>query len=310
MRVLVTGATGFVGRALVARLAGLGHEVVAWVRSPERARASLPVGTELADAGGGSEGLVAAVDGAEAICHLAGEPVVGKRWTAERKRALLASRIELGGALAAALRAAPPRPRVLVSASAVGIYGDTGDTAVDESAPAGAGFLAELCVAWEKAAAAAEGESTRVTMARMGVVLGPGGGALEEMVTPFRLGVGGPIGSGRQWMSWVQLDDLVSMWVTALADDRFVGPWNAVSPHPVTSRDFAKALGRALHRPAVMPVPGFALKALYGEGASMLIEGQRVLPARLEAWGFAWRTPRVEEAIRVSLRDPVEGDEG
>ncbi len=301
MRVLVTGATGFVGRALVARLAGLGHEVVAWVRSPERARASLGAGIALADAGGGTEALGAAVAGADAICHLAGEPVVGTRWTAERKRALLASRIDLGGALAAAVRAAPPRPRVLVSASAVGIYGDTGDTAVDESAPAGAGFLAELCVAWEKAAAAAEGESTRVTMARMGVVLGPGGGALDEMLTPFRMGIGGPIGSGRQWMSWVHLDDVVSMWVAALGDDRFVGPWNAVSPNPVTSHDFAKALGRALHRPAVMPVPAFALKALYGEGASMLLEGQRAVPAALRARGFAWRSPTVEEALRSSL---------
>ena len=301
MRILVTGATGFLGRALVARLAGLGHEVVAWVRSPERAGASLGPAVELADAGGGTGTLDAAVAGADAVCHLAGEPVVGTRWTAEGKRRLLASRIELGDALAAALRAAPPRPRVFVSASAVGIYGDTGDAAVDETAPAGEGFLAELCVAWERASAAAATDATRVSMARMGVVLGPGGGGLAKMLTPFRMGVGGPLAGGKQWMSWVHLDDVVSMWVMALGDDRFVGPWNAVSPHPVTSRDFAKALGRALHRPAVMPVPGFALKALYGEGASMLLEGQRVVPALLEARGFAWRYPTVDEALRASL---------
>jgi uncharacterized protein (TIGR01777 family) len=301
VRVLVTGATGFVGRALAARLGAIGHEVVAWVRSPRRAREVLGPGVALADARGGTKALEAAVAAADAVCHLAGEPIVGERWTAARKRALALSRTTSTEALAEALRAAPPRPRVLVSASAVGFYGDTGDAAVDETSPAGAGFLAELCAAWEKAAAAAGGEATRVTVARLGVVLGPGGGALQKMRGPFRMGLGGPVGSGKQWLSWVHLDDLVSMWVEALADERFVGAWNAVSPTPVTSRDFARALGRALHRPAVMPVPAFALRALYGEGASVLLEGQRVLPARLEGLGFAWRYPGVGEALLASL---------
>jgi uncharacterized protein (TIGR01777 family) len=301
LRVLVTGATGFVGRALVARLGAEGRQVVAWVRSPERAREVLGPSVALVDARGGTPALAAAVAGVDAVCHLAGEPIVGERWTPARKRALIESRTGSTQALADALRAAPPRPRVLVSASAVGFYGDTGDQAVDETAPSGAGFLAELCVAWEKAAAAAEGEATRVTVSRLGVVLGPGGGALQKMLGPFRMGVGGPLGSGRQWLSWVHLDDLVSMWTAALSDERFVGAWNAVSPDPVTSRDFARALGRALHRPAVMPVPGFALRALYGEGASMLLEGQRVLPARLGGLGFAWRYPGVDEALGASL---------
>lgn len=301
MRVLVTGATGFVGRALVARLARSGWQVVAWARAAERARAALGAGVEVVDAAGGAPALAAVVDGADAVCHLAGEPLVGERWTEARRRALVASRTETTRAVVEALRAATVRPRVLVSASAVGIYGDTGDRAVDETAGPGEGFLAELCVAWEASARAAESDSIRVSLARMGVVLGRGGGALAKMLLPFRMGVGGPVGSGRQWMSWVHLDDLTAMWERALGDEALTGPWNAVAPEPVTSRDFAKALGRALHRPAVMPVPAFALRALYGESASVLLEGQRVLPARLTAVGFGWAHPSLDEALATCV---------
>jgi hypothetical protein len=301
MRVLVTGATGFVGRALVARLAEQGHEPIAWTRSLEPARALLGSKVEIVESSGGLFALETVVAGVDGVVNLAGETIGGVRWTPAVKEEILKSRLEITKAVAKALRAAPRRSRVLVSASGVDYYGDTGDAIVDESAPAGRGFLADVCIAWEKAAHAAEGDATRVTIGRFGLVLGRGGGALAKMLGPFRMGVGGPIGNGRQWLSWIHLDDLVSALTAALGDARWTGAWNAVSSEPVTSRDFAKTLGRVLGRPAFLPTPAFALKLMFGEGASILFDSHRLRPAKLEERGLAYRHPTLDGALRESV---------
>lgn len=291
MRVLVTGATGFLGRALVPALCREGHTVVVWTRSAARARARLGAEVEIADA---SEGLAAAVDGCDAIVNLAGEPILG-RWTAAKRRALVDSRVGVTRELVTAMAAARRRPRVLVSASAVGYYGHRADERLTESSPAGRGFLAELCRDWEAAARRAEDLGVRVVLLRTGVVLGRDGGALAQMATPFRLGLGGPIGSGRQYVPWIHLHDLVSIVVAALADDRLRGPINATAPGAITSRELAQAIGRALRRPARLRVPALALRIVFGEAAAVLLDSQRVVPAALGAHRFSF--PAIDGAL-------------
>lgn len=298
MRVLVTGATGFIGRALVMRLLRSGHEVTAWVRSKESARAKL--GSEVALVGpqDGAEGaLERVVTRADAVVNLAGEPIIGPRWTKARKAALLASRVDVTRAIVDGLASSGGRPRVLVSASAIGFYGSRGDEVLDEQSTPGSDFLADICTAWEAEAERARTQGVRLAIVRIGVVLGAGGGALSKMLPPFKLGAGGPIASGKQWMSWIHLEDLVEALVCAVEDERYEGVINGVGPNPVRNSELTRALGRALHRPAFMPVPSFALKLAFGEASATLLGSQRVLPKTLLGLGFRFRHPTIESAL-------------
>jgi uncharacterized protein (TIGR01777 family) len=302
MRVTLTGATGLIGARLVAALRGRGDEVTVLSRSPERARERLGAGIDAAAwdplAGPAPAG---ALGGADAVVHLAGEPVA-QRWSAEAKERIRSSREHGTANLVAGLRAAEPAPRALVSASAVGYYGPRGDEQLDESAPPGEDFLAQVCVAWERKAQTAAELGIRVAVVRTGVVLDAGGGALAKMLPPFRAGVGGPVAGGRQWMPWIHLDDLVGIYLAALdggAD--WSGPLNGSAPAPATNAELSRALGRVLRRPAVLPVPAFALRLLYGEMAQIVTTGQRAVPRRALALGYAFRHPGLEPALRAAL---------
>ena len=299
MHIFMTGGTGFVGPALVRRLLAGGHALRLWVRSPERAReqlGDLATKVELVPASGGAAAMQTAIADADAVVNLAGEPVIGKRWTEKQKQSLAASRVGVTDQIVAAI-AATPRPRVLVSTSAVGYYGDTGAREVDEGSPPAAGFLAELTVAWEQAALRATAYDTRVVLVRVGLVLGRGGGVLGQMLPLFKLGVGGPLGSGDQYFPWVHLDDLVELYAAAITDPKLQGPVNGVAPGIVTNREFARALGRAVHRPAILRVPPFALRLALGEAAGALVDGQRVVPRRTQALGFTFRHPELGAAL-------------
>ncbi|HEY3451697.1 MAG TPA: TIGR01777 family oxidoreductase [Myxococcales bacterium] len=307
MRVLVTGGTGFVGRPLVRRLLASGHEPAVFVRSIPRARQALGPFVRLVE----PSGLGEAVGRADAVVNLAGEPVLPKRWTPSRKAALAESRVGTTRRLVEAIAGASQRPRVLVSASAVGYYGDRADERLDESAVPGQGFLAELCKDWEAAARQAGRNGVRVVTPRIGIVLGREGGALSPMLPLFRLGLGGPMGSGRQYVSWIHLEDLVSILAAAIEDARYAGPINAVAPAAVPQRQFARALGHGLSRPALVPAPSLALKLALGEAASALLESQRVEPKRLLELGFQFRFPELSGAIADVLgahpERPTEG---
>jgi uncharacterized protein (TIGR01777 family) len=300
MRVTVTGATGRIGTRLVSELRRRGDEVTVLSRNPDRARAALGVEAVAWDPEA-APAPVEALAGRDGVIHLAGEDVA-QRWSAEAKRRLISSR-ELGTRnLVAGLEAADPRPGVLVSSSAIGWYGHRGDEPLDESAPAADDFLAQVCAIWEREAAAAELLDVRVARIRTGVVLDKEGGALAKMLPFFKLGGGGPVAGGRQYMSWIHVDDLVSLYLAALdGGEGWSGPINGTAPTPVTNKAFSKALGRALHRPAVAPVPGFAVRLLYGEMADIVIHGQRVLPERAQALGFHFEHPELDEALRSAL---------
>ncbi|MBS1242186.1 MAG: uncharacterized protein H6R40_1613, partial [Gemmatimonadetes bacterium] len=244
----------------------------------------------------------AGLEGVDAVVHLAGESIAGGRWTTERKRRITASRLDGTRLLAGALAGLDRKPAVLVSASAIGIYGDRGDEVLTEDSTTGSGFLAELGVDWEAAADPARQAGIRVVTPRLGIILAPGGGALERMLPPFRLGAGGPLGSGRQWMSWLTLDDAVGMLHHVMTRDTIEGPVNAVAPAPVTNVEFARILGRTLHRPAVVPVPGLALELAFGELArEALLGSQRVRPAVLETHRYPFRDPTLHPALQRLL---------
>jgi uncharacterized protein (TIGR01777 family) len=238
------------------------------------------------------------VDGADAVINLAGEPVAPKRWTDARKQVLRASRLDPTRALVAAIERAGKRPSVLANASAVGYYGDRGDASLRETDPPGGDFLARLVVDWE---AAARQAATRVALLRMGVVLGPGGGALPQLALPFRFFVGGPIGSGRQWFPWVHLNDVVGAFRFVLDHPEVEGPVNIAAPEPVRNRDFARALGQTLRRPSWLPVPAVALRIVLGELGNALLTGQLVLPEKLAAAGYPFQQPQLLPALRQVL---------
>ncbi|MCE9578343.1 MAG: TIGR01777 family oxidoreductase [Deltaproteobacteria bacterium] len=296
MQIVLTGATGMIGRALSSHLVGHGHRVTAWVRDLERAHAELGPDVAcvaIADA----VGLDAAIAGADAVVHLAGAPIVGKRWTKARKRELIESRVATAQTIIASIqRRATPLP-VLLSASAIGIYGDRGDELLEETAAAGTGFAAELCEQWEDAARAVGAAATRVVCARIGIVLGREGGALGPLARLARLGLAGPIAGGAQWLSWIHLDDAVRALAFMLTTPTVRGAVNVVGPAPVPQRAFAKALGRAYHRPAFAPAPGFAMRAMLGEAASVLLGSQRVVPAALDRAGFRFEFPALDGAL-------------
>lgn len=299
MRISVTGATGLIGTKLVAALRERGDEVTVLSRRPRDAQRTLGVEA----VGWHPETEPAPVDalaGRDGVVHLAGEPIA-QRWTPESKERIRSSR-ELGTTrLVEGLDQAQPRPRVLVTASAVGYYGARDDERLDEDAPPGAGFLAGVCEAWEHAAGAAAELGVRTVTLRTGVLLDHADGALARMLPPFRLGVGGPVAGGHQYISWIAPADLVGMYLAALDDSAWSGPVNATAPEPVTNQEFAHALGRALHRPALLPIPAFALRALYGEMASVVITGQRALPLRALERGFTFRHTAIDGALRAAL---------
>lgn len=296
MRVVVTGATGFVGRHLVQALNERNHRVVVLSRNPDRAGRSLPVVAGLHAFDPNREiAPAAALEGADAIVHLAGESVSG-RWDDEKKAAIRDSRVDGTRNLVEGLRDLDRRPRVLVSASAIGFYGDRGDEELGEDAGPGADFLATVAVEWEAEAARAADFGLRVASLRTGLVLGRDGGALEQMLLPFRLGLGGPMGSGRQWWSWIHLQDLVRMYLAAL-EGSWTGSYNATAPEPERQGDFARALAGELGRPAFLPAPAFALRLVLGEFATELLSSQRVLPQQALREGFGFRHGRLPAAL-------------
>jgi uncharacterized protein (TIGR01777 family) len=299
MNVTITGATGLLGGAIVEQLKRRGDTVTVLSREPDSAARKLGVAAERWDPMAGPA-PAAALAGRDAVVHLAGEPVA-QRWTERAKRSIAESRVTGTRNLVAGLAAAEPRPAALVCASAVGYYGPHGGERLTEDAAPGADFLARVCVEWERQAQAAEELGVRVARMRTGVVLDAKGGALEKMLTPFKLGVGGPVAGGDQYMPWVHIDDVAGMYVRAIGDPAWSGPFNLSAPEPVTNAEFSKALGRALHRPAVLPVPALALRVLYGEMAEIVTEGQRAVPARALEFGYEHEHPQLDEALRAAL---------
>jgi len=242
-----------------------------------------------------------AMIGVDAVVHLAGEPIAARRWSDEQKRRIRDSRIVSTRNLVNALRRAEPKPRVLVSGSAIGFYGDRGDEPLIESSEPGSGFMSEVCVKWEEEAELARHLGVRVVEVRTGVVLSEEGGALKKMLPPFRLGVGGPLGSGRQWFSWIHIEDIVGIFKTAILSSSLTGPVNGTAPEPITNSDFTRQLGRVLHRPAFLPVPEFALRALMGEMADVVLGSQRVIPKMMMDVGYRFRYPKLAPALEDLL---------
>ena len=304
MRVVVTGATGFIGRRLVRRLLDQGHAVTAWTRDPDRAAIALPARCAVERWQPGSCDP-AQLRGVDCVVHLAGENVAGGRWTEERKREIHRSRIESTRAIVGALRALPDpvRPKSFVCASAIGLYGDRGEELLDENASPGTGFLADVCREWEREAFAAEPHGVRVVAVRIGVVLGADGGALAAMLPLFRLGVAGRLGDGSQWMSWVHVDDVVALFAFAVERADARGAMNAVAPAPVRNDDFTRALAKAVSRPAMFPVPAFALRVAAGEMSEVLLASQRVEPRATLQAGFSFAHPALEGALASICTD-------
>jgi len=302
MRVVIAGGSGLLGQALASHLIEQRHEVVVLTR---RARPSRPGYREVEWRPDGSAGAWAhEVDGVDGVVNLAGNGIADKRWTAVRKVSLRASRVDSTRSLIAAVRAARARPAVFIQGSAVGIYGASLDDRVrDEQSPPGTDFLSQLAVDWEHEAKPAEELGCRLVVIRTGLVLSNKGGALPPMARPFRMFVGGPIGTGRQYMSWITIDDWVAMVTWAITNPEVSGPLNATAPQPVNNAGFSQALARALSRPNLMPVPSFVLRALFGEMAdAILLKGQRVVPAKAMAHGFGFTHTELDRALRHVLR--------
>ena len=302
MRVTLSGATGRIGLSIVDALAGRGDDVTVLSRDPDRAREKLPTTVE-ATAWEPKAGPAPteALSGRDAVIHLAGEDIA-QRWTEKAKREIRESR-EIGtrNLVAGIAAAGDQRPRTLLSASGSGFYGPRGAEPLDEDGPAGDDFVAGVVVAWEREARRAEELGLRVAIMRQAVVLSPDAGALKKMMPPFKLGVGGPVGGGRQYLPWVHLEDAVGMYLAALDDDRWRGTINVVAPNPVTNREFSKALGKALRRPAVAPVPALALKLLYGEMSQVVLTGVNMVPRRAQELGYEFRHPEVADALEATV---------
>ncbi len=302
MKVAVTGATGFVGSRLVQRLQDEGHQIKVLARNPERARKVFPqsafpkvevVGYTPQQSGNWQ----AEISGCDGVINLAGEPI-SERWTPERKREIMNSRVVGTEKLVEAISKAEVKPKVLVSASAIGFYG-TSETAefYETSEPIKQDFLAQVCQAWEASADKVTAYDTRLVTIRIGIVLGMGG-AIAKMLTPFRLYAGGPIGSGKQWFSWIHRDDLVSLFIKGLTDEAMNGVYNGTAPHPVRMLELCDTLGKVMNRPSWLPVPDFVIETLLGDGAIVVLEGQKVLPERTQSTGFSYAYPKVEPALR------------
>ncbi len=301
MRVFVTGATGFVGRAFVAQLIQAGHTVVASSRNPDQARDTLDPAATVVATTDDVRALAATLEGCEAVVNLAGEPVAGRRWTPAVVVAIHDSRAGATRRLVQAMASLSVPPKVLVSASAVGIYGDRGDERLDSTSQAGTSPLARVVLDWEEAALGARALGARVALLRLGVVLGPGGGFLSGMLPALRVGLGGRLGSGRQWVPWVHLDDVVAVGLRALDDPAIDGPLDLVSPEPVRQAELVRRLARRLRRLAVMPAPAGVLRLALGDGAAVLLDSARVEPVGLAALGHRFRFPTLDEALADSL---------
>jgi len=305
-RILITGGTGLIGRRLVAELAGAGYEVIVLSRNPARAT-GLPTGARAERWDGRTAaGWGGLADGSLAIVNLAGENLAGQgflpaRWTPERKALIRNSRLDAGAAVLAAVTAARAKPRVVVQASGIGHYGFRGDEVLTEADGPGDDFLAQLTVAWEASTAAVTEQGVRHVSIRTGVVLSPDEGALKQLLLPFKLFVGGPMGSGRQGFSWIHPADEVGAIRFLIENEAAQGPFNLCAPQPLTNAEFARVLGRVLGRPSWLPVPGFALKLALGEVATMVLEGQKALPKKLLDLGFRFRFPDAESALRDLL---------
>ena len=299
MNITVTGGSGLVGRRVIERLLDDGHALTVLGRS---SNLNPPVRSVTWDAVAG-EPPEQAIQGADAVIHLAGEPV-SQRWNAEVKRRIADSRVAGTRHLVQALSIHSRRPAVLVSASAVGYYGDRGDELLTEQSDPGEGFLPRVCADWENQARLAEALGIRTIMLRIGIVLGQGG-ALQKMVRPFRAGLGATLGSGKQWMSWIHIEDLVALILFGLDKPEAQGPMNAVSPTPVRNREFTKALAETLHRPAVLAAPHFGLKVLFGEMADVMTQSQRAIPAAARKAGFEFRYPELKSALESLLSTPT-----
>lgn len=296
MKVTIAGGSGFIGEAVVRELLSQGHDVAVLTRNPQKADGGRPLLWDGKTQGAWSKEAASS----DVVINLAGENI-GERWTEERKVRLIESRVGATRALVAAIATEPQRKRTFINASAIGFYGPRGDEILDETATRGEGFLADLAARWEKEALAAD-TLARLVIFRFGVVLGSGGGALGKMLLPFKLGVGGRIGSGRQWFSWVALDDVTRAILWAIGDDSLRGVFNVTAPNPVTNADFTRALGRTLHRPAVLPIPSAGLKILFGQMAGeTLLSGQRVIPSRMSERGFRFVHDTVESALQRAL---------
>jgi uncharacterized protein (TIGR01777 family) len=301
MRVLVAGASGMIGSSVSDALLARGDEVVGLTRSPERARERSPTVRWHAWDPALERPPAEALEGVDGVINVVGESL-NQRWTDDAKRRLRESRVTATHNLVQAIAAASPRPRVLVSQSAVGFYGDRGDAVVDESAPPGSDFAAQLCVDWEAAAHEIEEAGVRLVVLRTAPVLDKRGGLLKQLLLPFRLGLGGPIAGGDQYLPWIQIDDEVGILLWALDNEQVTGTINAASPEAVTNREFTKTLGRVLSRPAVLPVPKLALGAVFGgELAETVAGGQRVVPRRAEDLGYEFRYPTLEPALRAAV---------
>jgi uncharacterized protein len=289
MKIAIVGATGFVGSRLIEQLQAQGDKVLILTRNPGRATSRFPQAEVISYNPLKSGEWQKSLSGCDAVVNLAGEPIAEKRWTPAQK-------------IVEAISQAEVKPKVLINASAIGYYGTSETAKYDENSPAGTDFLAEVCTAWEATAQAVKTRDTRLVILRLGIVLGENGGALGKMLTPFSAFVGGPIGSGKQWFSWIHRDDVVKLIVSSIINSKIEGVYNATSPNPVTMQDFAQTLGLVMNRPSWLPVPDFAIEALLGEGAIVVLQGQQVVPTQTLAEGFKFQYPTLQPALTAILR--------
>ena len=300
MKILISGSHGLVGTALIKALETDGHEIFRLVRYAPRSEAEVEWSPDRYSI------ALAMIEGFDAVVNLAGESIAEGRWTDEKKRRIRESRVKGTKLLGDALANLTSRPKTFICASAIGYYGNRGDESLTESSAPGDDFLAEVCVEWEKATALATEKGIRVVNARFGVILDANGGALAKMLPPFRMGIGGKIGSGRQWMSWIALDDVIGALKFALANETVKGPVNFVAPNPVRNSEFTRTLGKALSRPTLFPIPAFGVRLLFGEmGEALLLGGQRVEPERLKSSGYEFQYSQLESALRGVLQKPA-----
>jgi hypothetical protein len=307
MKIAVTGATGFIGSRLVERLQTEGHSVVVLTRNADRAKSLFPaskypnvevVAYQPLQSGTWQQ----SISGCDGVVNLAGAPIAESRWTPERKQEIMDSRKAGTEKIVEAIAQANPRPSVLVNSSAIGYYGTSETATFDEASPAGNDYLAEVCQAWEAAAQKVEESGTRLVILRTGIVLGQGG-AIAKMLLPFRMFAGGPIGNGRQWFSWIHLEDMVNLILKALTQPEMSGTYNATAPNPVRMAELSQSLGDAMKRPSWLPVPNFALELMLGDAAKVVLEGQQVLPKRTQESGFAYQYTTVKQALTDVVRE-------
>jgi uncharacterized protein len=309
MRIIITGGTGLIGRALAANLSSGGYELIILSRNPARHQGELPPGARLqAWDGRSAQGWEHLADGATAIVNLAGENIGGDgllpdRWNDAKKRRIRQSRLDVGQAVVAAINAAAVKPRVLIQASAVGYYGPGGAEIITEDSPPGADFLARVCVDWEASSETVEVQGVRRVLLRTGLVLSRDGGPLPRLLPVFKLFAGGPLGSGRQYWPWIHIADEIAAIRHLIENEQARGPFNLTAPNPVTNADFSRALGRVLQRPSFLPTPAFALRLLLGEAATLVLDGQRAVPQRLLAHDFSFRFPDLADALADLSRD-------